>query len=221
MISHSLISAFLKACHSEQLSRARRQYRAGQLISDNPNGVRSVGLVMSGRVDVYSVTLDGHDVHLNTLCKGECFGISNLLVGEELKTVLRCAEAAEILYLPKHALLQAMRKDPKLSLVYAEHCNRKLQFLIERIELLTLQSSRNKMIAYLLTQQDENGNIHLRGSREDLARKLGISRSALFRELALLQRRGAVRTNSDHTLNIPDNALLETLMASTAQRESV
>ena len=61
---------------------------------------------------------------------------------------------------------------------YAALCNRKLQFLLRRIELLTMQSCRGRLIAHLLEQQDEKGVVRLAGSREDLARRLGVSRAA-------------------------------------------
>ena len=36
-----------------------QKFRAGQIISDRPSGVLSVGLIVSGRVEVYSVALEG------------------------------------------------------------------------------------------------------------------------------------------------------------------
>ena len=34
-----------------------KRFRAGQIISDKPSGVSSVGMIVSGRVEVYSVAL--------------------------------------------------------------------------------------------------------------------------------------------------------------------
>ena len=69
-----------------------QSFPAGHILSDRPGGVPSVGLILSGRVEVYSVALDGKDVQLSTLPAGECFGVCNLLAGAELETVLRCGE---------------------------------------------------------------------------------------------------------------------------------
>ena len=66
-----------------------KRFRAGQIISDRPGGVSSVGMIVSGRVEVYSVALDGKDVQLNALTAGECFGVCNLLADTERYTVLR------------------------------------------------------------------------------------------------------------------------------------
>ena len=171
-----------------------QSFPAGHILSDRPGGVPSVGLILSGRVEVYSVALDGKDVQLSTLPAGECFGVCNLLAGAELETVLRCGEETEVLYIPKPVLLACMERDAGLSLRYAELCNQKLQFLLRRIELLTMQSCRGRVIAHLLAGQDRNGCVKPTGSREDLARQLGVSRAALFRELAALQSMGVLRS---------------------------
>ena len=189
-----------------------QSFPAGHILSDRPGGVPSVGLILSGRVEVYSVALDGKDVQLSTLPAGECFGVCNLLAGAELETVLRCGEETEVLYIPKPVLLACMERDAGLSLRYAELCNQKLQFLLRRIELLTMQSCRGRVIAHLLAGQDRNGCVKPTGSREDLARQLGVSRAALFRELAALQSMGVLRSEGN-LLTVLDTPALEKLLS--------
>ena len=189
-----------------------QSFPAGHILSDRPGGVPSVGLILSGRVEVYSVALDGKDVQLSTLPAGECFGVCNLLAGAELETVLRCGEETEVLYIPKPVLLACMERDAGLSLRYAELCNQKLQFLLRRIELLTMQSCRGRVIAHLLAGQDRNGCVKPTGSREDLARQLGVSRAALFRELVALQSMGVLRSEGN-LLTVLDTPALEKLLS--------
>ena len=92
-----------------------------------------------------------------------------------------------------------------------ELCNQKLQFLLRRIELLTMQSCRGRVIAHLLAGQDRNGCVKPTGSREDLARQLGVSRAALFRELAALQSMGVLRSEGN-LLTVLDTPALEKLL---------
>lgn len=186
------LSPMLAGCGLNPEQVRERAFPAGQILSDCPNGEPSVGLILSGRVEVYSVAPDGKDVQLNVLKAGECFGICNLLDGAELQTVLRCAENVRLLYIPKAALLSLIKSDADLALRYAALCNQKLRFLIQRIELLTMQSCRGRIIAYLLAHRDEDGCVKNFGSREELASRLGVSRAALFRELAALQSAGAI-----------------------------
>ena len=171
-----------------------KRFRAGQIISDKPSGVSSVGMIVSGRVEVYSVALDGKDVQLNALTAGECFGVCNLLADTELETVLRCGEETEVPVYPKAVLLACMERDAGLAMRHAALCNRKVQFLLRRIELLTMQSCRGRLIAHLLEQQDEKGVVRLAGSREDLARRLGGQPGRPFRELSAPQSMGSGRS---------------------------
>ena len=205
------ICSLLAGLPLKQSDVSERDFRAGQIISDRPGGIPAVGMIISGRVDVYSVALDGKDVLLNSLATGECFGVCNLLAKAELDTVLRCAEDSAILYLTTPVLLALMKQDVGFAMRYAEMCNQKIQFLIRRIELLTMQSCRGRVIAYLLEKQDSSNTVHLTGSREDMARQLGVSRAALFRELFTLQSRNAISADGN-TIHLSDVTLLEDML---------
>lgn len=206
-----LASPLLGGCVLDSSAYSVRAYRGGRIISDCPDGVPSVGLVVSGRVDVYSVAVDGRAVQLNSLSHGECFGILNLFAKAEMGTVLRCGRPARVLYLTKAQLKLMMERDSALALRYARICNEKLQFLLRRIEQLTMQSGRSKLLTYLLSNMDESGKVTLPFTREDWANYLGISRAALFRELASLREQGAVLSEGD-CLCVPDKQKIEQLL---------
>lgn len=204
-------SPLLRRCGIDCAAVSVRHYRGGQIINDRPGGLTSVGLVADGAVDVYSVAADGRDVQLNTLRRGDCFGIANLLAPAEMETVLHCSADTTIIYIPKRILISLMERDAAFSLRYAAYCNQKIQFLLRRIEMLTIQSCRGKVIGYLLSRQDSIGSIRTDCSREDWARRLGISRAALFRELAYLQSQGLLVLQNGDVL-IVDQAGLEQIL---------
>ena len=74
-----------------------------------------------------------------------------------------------------------------------------------------MHSCRGRVIAHLLAGQDRNGCVKPTGSREDLARQLGVSRAALFRELAALQSMGVLRSEGN-LLTVLDTPALEKLL---------
>lgn len=172
-----------------------RSFHAGQILRDRFCGESVVGLILEGIVEVYSVAVDGRDVLLNLLHPGDCFGISNLFSEEEIKTVLRCKTQVKLRYLPKRELIALLENDAEAAMDYARHCSGKIQFLIRRIESLTISSARGKLIEYLLSEADEQGRVSPQCSREDLARRLGISRAALFRELSFLYGQEVIKTD--------------------------
>lgn len=186
----------------------RRRFPSGRYVTDQFGGEPCVGLVVSGRVGVYSAAADGNDIELTNLRMGDCFGICNLMMGDELETLLCCKEETTILFIPKRILLRQIEEVPARAVSCMEVCAAKLRFLLQRISELTIQSGRGRLISYLLTNEQQNGAVALSGSREDLARHLGISRSALFRELAALQTAGKIRTEGA-MLYITDRPALE------------
>ncbi|MBQ6528240.1 MAG: winged helix-turn-helix domain-containing protein, partial [Clostridia bacterium] len=85
-----------------------------------------------------------------------------------------------------------LEKDRAFSMRYIRLTQRKLQFLLRRIELLTTQNHQVRLIVWLLGQESEE--IRFPGNREELAAHLGMSRAALFRELAQLDGAGLIST---------------------------
>ena len=193
----------------------RCRFPAGRYVTDQPGGEPCVGLIASGQVGVYSAAADGNDIELTILHRGDCFGICNLMMTDELETLLRCKEKTLILFVPKRILLRQIAENPARAVGCMEVCAGKLRFLLRRISELTIQSGRGRLISYLLTHENRDGTVILSGSREDLARHLGISRSALFRELAALQTAGRIQAEGT-VLHIADRTALERCLYSNA-----
>ncbi len=189
----------------------RCRHKKGSVIDDRLEGIPCVVLIESGEIAVHVSGLDGKRTHLSTLSPGECFGISNLLSERELDTQLRCKTAATAIYIPKSLITNAMRQNPELAMRYAAHCNEKINFLIGRIEALTLQSASAKLASYLLRHQDNDNKHTLTTTRERFASYLGISRAALYREFSLLEEMGAIEL-SGRSIYIKDDETLKNII---------
>ncbi len=203
-------SPLLCECAAESLSPILCSYTGGETLIDQLEGKPYVGLVISGCVAVSSDTPDGRDVHMSTLREGDCFGIANLFESDPLKTVLRCEGKTEIAYIAKETLIALLEQDRAFSTCYIRLTQQKLQFLLRRIELLTTQNHQVRLIVWLLGQGEED--IRFPGNREALAAHLGMSRAALFRELAALDSAGLISTKGTlvHILDRPGlSALLQ------------
>ena len=185
-------SPLLGGCNLSVSGMQVKYCHKGQIVSDRQKNEEILGLIMEGSMDVYSIALDGREILLSQLEKGDCFGVVNLLTKTELPTVLRCRTDTTLVIIPKCRLLSAMEKNSELALRYAGFCNRKMQFLIRRIEFLTMQSGRKKLVQYLLEVPGKGGRFGRNVSRDELASILGISRASLFRELAGLTKQGLI-----------------------------
>ncbi|HKM05521.1 MAG TPA: Crp/Fnr family transcriptional regulator [Sphaerochaeta sp.] len=205
---HTLLELLLDSKTITPSSLLRTSYPKGQVVGDSDGFVPLAVFVEEGELDVFSVALDGTKILVSTLVKAEVFGISNLFEEEDLRTLLQCRTDCVLLSLPKEELRTAILKSPLAMVEYAKLCNRKIQFLIKRIEQLTLTSARLKVAEYLLDNTTVEQPVLSLVSKESLTLPLGISRASLFRELSALEKMGAVYSNGS-TVRVISRKILE------------
>ncbi|HKM07086.1 MAG TPA: Crp/Fnr family transcriptional regulator [Sphaerochaeta sp.] len=205
---HTLLELLLDSKTITTSSLTRTSYPKGQVVGDSDGFVSLAVFVEEGELDVFSVALDGTKILVSTLQKSEVFGISNLFEEEDLRTLLQCRTDCVLRSLPKDELRTAIFKSPLAMVEYAKICNRKIQFLLRRIEQLSLTSARLKVAEHLLYNTSiENPELSLT-SKESLTLPLGISRASLFRELSALEKMGAVSSNGS-TVQVISRKILE------------
>ena len=116
----------------------------------------------------------------------------------------------EAAFIAKAVIRKLIAGDGEFAVRYYALCNRKLQFLLGRISLLTAQSCRTRLAAYLLLNRDDRDFIRLRGTKDELASCLSVSRAAVYRELSRLQALGLIElTKQGVTLKDPDGLELQ------------
>lgn len=204
-------SALFQGCSIDENQFVLRQYAKGRMIDETLDGVDSVGLVISGQIDVYIIAVDGRDIRMSTLHPGECFGVYDLLTETSVQMLLRSGDDTVVGYVAKSVILQKVEEDHRFALRYAKLCNEMIHFLLFRIELLTMQTNRDRLISYLLAQRSPGGCVYIPCSREELAWHLGMSRATLFREIARLSEKGVLQ-NRNGVLFIPDADAMERLL---------
>jgi len=205
---HTLLELLLDSKTITPSSLVRTSFPKGKVVGDSDGPDLLAVFVEAGELDVFSVALDGTKILVSTLGKSEVFGISNLFEEEQLRTVLQCRTDCVLLSLPKDELRTAILRSPLAMVAYAKLCNRKIQFLIKRIEQLSLTSARTKVAEYLLSNTSVEHPDLVLVSKESLVLPLGISRATLFRELSALEKNGSVLSNGS-TVQVLNRKILE------------
>lgn len=186
-ISPEVVHAFGRSelfacCDPGKLALSLRRFSKNSAVPNAPGNEPAVGLVVRGRVQVYSVCVDGTAVNLSTLRPGDSFGISNIFSEDELSTILVSDRDTAVAYIPQDSFYSLLEQHPQMLRRYLALCNRKIHYLTKKIEFLTTPSCKARLISYLLKNRREN-LVRLDCSKEQLAQMLGVSRASLFREL--------------------------------------
>ena len=172
------------------------------LIDDVYSSSRFATAVIKGSINVISQIADDRRILITKLKEGDIFGISNLFIDEDLRTMLECNEDCTLFMIRKEAFRKRLIENESAMIMYCQTVNRKIQFLLDKIEKLSVPTARSR-IAYSLI----SGSYMLSRTREELASSLGISRATLFRELSLLQQDGIIEKDG-RKLRIKDRRKL-------------
>lgn len=159
--------------------------------------VERAGIVLSGRVEAWRYTQDGQESLSAVHEAGGLFGdvlMSARTVGSPVE--LRTARPSRILFLSLDALLRCCAEDggsdcTRLLSNLLEEISEKYWALQRHIRLLSIPDGRTRLEAYLRQEAGKTGEIVCAGmTREQMARYLGMNRSALSRLLGTMQREG-------------------------------
>ena len=175
-----------------------RSYGKGETLVQAGEPARRVGVVLSGRIEAYRPAPGGARVPITHMGPGGVFG--DVLGGSSLAspvTVL-AATACEVLLVPYEQLLLSDGSPAHQRVLQnlVRTISDKYFLLSRRVDLLVLKSLRAKVCAYLLNESERAGSLtfSIPFSRVQLADYLNCDRSALSRELSLMQKDGLLDT---------------------------
>jgi DNA-binding transcriptional ArsR family regulator len=100
---------------------------------------------------------------------------------------------------PKEAVLNALRTDPANAISFLKLMAHQVIEVRQRLELMKVRSAKERVLLYLDFNAEHDGRtVNLRGQLQDIASELGLTREALYRTLASLERAGAIERAGGH-----------------------
>ncbi|HET7520058.1 MAG TPA: Crp/Fnr family transcriptional regulator [Candidatus Limnocylindria bacterium] len=190
------------------LATGRERYLApGQLVSEAENMTRS-GVVIGGRIRLFGLDMQGHEVTRWTLGAGSVVGLGALAgVADGIGT--RAASAARIMEFDTLAV-RRLRRDPGfMQAVAAELHQRFLAVASERSLLHRGGLARRVASELLHLIDDPDAGTVLEVTHEQLADALGSSREVVSRQLHRLGRLGLVEQHGRGHVSVTNPAALD------------
>ena len=181
-----------------QLGAVQRTFGKGEalVLAGEPN--HRVGILLTGELEAYRPAPGGGRIPITRMGPGDVFG--DVLSGSSLASPVTVLAACpcEVLLVPYQRLVLSDGSPAHQQVVQnlVRTISDKYFSLSRRIDLLVLKSLRAKVCAYLLSEAERAGSLtfSIPFSRIQLADYLNCDRSALSRELSLMQRDGLLDT---------------------------
>lgn len=193
-ISEENLKKLMVCLHSFEKS-----FRKGEIIIMDREKVHYVGIVLKGRVNLFKDDIWGNRTLLSYTEEGDMFGESFAVQKETSSYVTFVAACdTDVLFVAAwnvvHNCPRGCSFHTQLTQNMFDLVGRKTVSLMERIEISSKASLREKILAYLSMQaQKQNSRyIQLSIGRMELAAYLGANRSALTRELNAMRDDGLI-----------------------------
>jgi CRP-like cAMP-binding protein len=171
--------------------------KRGDVISDVFDYRNSLGIVLSGRIEVTKPS--SRRYMMSTLSKGSVFGAANLYdEALDCVTVLKAAAGCRMVFFPRALLEALMCEDDMVAKNYIRFLTGRVKFLNDKIQGLVSESAEAALAQYLTANMAQRGGktvFRPLGSMSLLAEELNIGRASLYRAFDSLENIGLIRKN--------------------------
>lgn len=191
-------------------------YPKGAVVISDTEPADSLGIVISGSVEAQKIFPSGKTLTIARFGEFELIAEAAVFSSPNVyHATIVCREDSKILFISREDLLLLFSRDNNIVVHFLELFSNRIILLNQKIELLSLESTRQK-IAHFLIKEMKKQNSHelvvLPFSKLVLAEHMNITRPSLSRELAKMSTDGWIsvsgRRISIKDLNALENVLL-------------
>lgn len=177
-----------------RMNAKKIKYSKDGIIATNINNIDTIGIVLSGKINIIRYDYNGKKTIISTLNTNDIFGkYFNKSNNNELYAIAK--ENSEILFIEYEKIISS--KNTTLISNMVTILSNEVTLLNKRIELLTKKTIRDKLLDYFSYLQTKNisKTFNLDMTYTDLADYLSVDRTALMREIKNLKEDELIRTN--------------------------
>ena len=166
------------------------QIAKGNIIFHEGDACESIGIIISGKVDIVSYSFQGREMLINSLKAGELFG-NNLIFSSSpiYKGDVIAKEKAVIAFINKEDLVTLLQNNREFLELYLQAQSDKAKLLTGRIQLLSFPNAEERLFYYA----SKNHNIIEYKNVTTLAATIGVQRETLSRLLTSLIERHLIK----------------------------
>lgn len=196
-----------------EASASFKKVHKGEQIFSEGIDATAFFIVVSGKVKIYKVSLDGKEQILHI--HGPMDLVAEAAIFDSMLYPASCMalEDTTLVRISREGFLELIKRHPEITLKMMSGYSRRLRQFVSMIEELSLKDIKSRLASYLIENSIvENGITvcHLKYSKKELSALLGTIPETLSRALAFLKQRNLIIEKGNRII-IPDPDKLKIL----------
>jgi CRP/FNR family transcriptional regulator len=183
----------------------RRQFfQKGQVLFSQGDRAEVFYLVISGRIKIYRLSLNGQEYVMRIVGPGETMAEAAVFSEKTYPASAEALEEAQVFCVPKFDFIELIRESPQLALNMMTGMSLLLRNLAQQVDDLSLKEISARLARFLISEAEKTGkvpadgiNIPLNLKKNILASRLGTIGETLSRTLNKLKQKAVVEINKD------------------------
>lgn len=191
-------------------------YRKGDTIFSLGDSLDSIVIINEGSAKAYKYTPEGREQILYLFTEGDFFGEQYLLAKRAAAYTVQALEAVKVCMLSREHFQKLLLQYPDMGIKIIEELGARMYRLEHTMESMGIRNIDLRINSLLLDYSERYGKIVAEGvlirlplSREGMANYLGIARETISRKLSQLENEGIIRSVTNKSILILNQAALE------------
>lgn len=191
------------------------KYGKNDIIAIEGDDCNSLGIILSGSVEIHKPFPSGRIVTINNFQEGNVFGEALVFSGAHTypATIVASSES-EIMYINKLNIIKLMKSNDDILNNFVSVLSNRILMLNDRITNLSYDTVRKKIANIILVEysKQQNKYLILPFCRKKMSELLNIPRPSLSRELMKMRQENIIDYHRNKLRIIDINALEQTLL---------
>ena len=177
----------------EEISFHTRSYKKGEILARQGDVCNRLMILTKGSVRGEMIDYSGRLIKVEDIAAPRALA-PLFLFGEENRFPVEVTanELTEVIEIPKSSVLELFRKNEQFLENYMNLSANYARTLSDKLFFMSFKTIRQKLASYLLHKQQQQLQITLDRSQQELSDYFGVSRPSLARELSHMQDDGLI-----------------------------
>lgn len=196
-----------------RFARGVREVRVtrGEILFHRGDPCNGFHLILDGQIKLAFTSAEGNEKVVDILYTGRSFGEAVMFMDKPYVVMAQALTDATLLHIGKEVFFEEMSGDPVFCRKIIAGLAQRLHLLMADVESYSLRSGRDRVIGYLLREEERDGDcvaegqvsIRLPTSKGTIASRLNLTQEHFSRILSELTGAGLIQVEG-RTIHIPD-----------------